>query len=185
VPAGSIIPAALITGIRSDLPGQITAQVTAPVYGGPSGRTVLIPQGTRLIGEYDSGLRFGERRALFVWTRLILPDGRSITLDREPGADAAGQAGVEDRLDNHWGQLFRAALISTLLSIGSEASTSAEESTLVQALRRGSADASAQAGQQLVGRSLGIAPTLTIRPGMPVRVIVTRDLVLEPWRDPA
>lgn len=180
--AGSIISAALITGLRSDLPGQVTAQVTEPVYGGPFGRTVLIPQGARLIGEYESGLRFGNRRALLAWTRLVLPDGRSLALEREPAADAGGYAGLEDKVDNHWGQIFKAALVSTVLSIGSEAGTSNEEAALVRALRRGSSDSIAQAGQQIVGRSLTVAPTLTIRPGFPVRVIVTRDLTLEPWR---
>jgi type IV secretion system protein VirB10 len=163
------------------VPGQITAQVTANVYDGPTGQFLLIPQGARLIGEYDAETRFGQRRALLIWTRLILPDGRSVLLDRQPGADVQGAAGLADRVNNHWGQVFKAALISTLLSIGSEAGTSAEESELIRALRRGGSDAVSQAGQQIVGRSLGIQPTLTIRPGYPVRVIVTRDLILEPW----
>lgn len=178
--AGSIIPAALITGLRSDLPGQITAQVTEHVYDSPTGRLLLIPQGARLIGQYDAETRFGQRRALLVWNRLILPDGRSLILDRQPGADAGGYAGLQDGVDNHWGQVFRAALVSTVLSVGAAAGASTEESALVRALRTGSADAIAQAGRQIVGRSLDVQPTLTIRPGFPVRVIVTRDLVLDP-----
>lgn len=178
--AGAIIPAALITGLSSDLPGQVTAQVTENVYDGPTGRVLLIPQGSRLVGEYDAETRFGQRRALLVWTRLILPGGQSIVLDRQPGADPRGFAGLEDRVDNHWGQLFRAAFISTLLSVGAEAGSSSDESALVRALRTGSSDAISQAGRQIVGRSLDIQPTLKIRPGFPVRVIVTRDLVLEP-----
>lgn len=178
--AGAIIPAALITGLRSDLPGQVTAQVTENVYDGPTGRLLLIPQGARLIGEYDAETRFEQRRALLAWTRLILPGGRSLVLDRQPAADARGFAGLEDGVDNHLGQIFRAALVSTLLSVGAEAGTSSEESALVRALRSGSSDAIAQAGRQIVGRSLDIQPTLTIRPGFPVRVIVTRDLILEP-----
>ncbi|URW75865.1 conjugal transfer protein TraI [Sphingomonas donggukensis] len=179
--AGAVIPAALITGLRSDLPGQVTAQVTENVFDGPSGRFLLVPQGSRLIGQYDAETRFGQRRALLVWNRLILPDGRSLMLDRQPGADAQGFAGLEDKVDNHWGQIFRAALISTLLSVGTEAGSATEEDGLVRALRSGSSDAIAQAGSQIVGRSLDIQPTLTIRPGYPVRVIVTRDLILEPW----
>jgi type IV secretion system protein VirB10 len=180
--AGAVIPAALITGMRSDLPGQVTAQVTENVYDGPTGRILLIPQGTRLIGQYDAQVAFGQSRALLVWNRLILPNGRSITLERQPGTDAAGFAGLEDEVENHWGQLFRAAAISTLLSIGSQAGQSDDEDQLIQALRRGSSDGISQVGRQLVGRSANIQPTLTIRPGFPVRVIVTRDLVLEPWR---
>ena len=180
VQAGSVIAAALITGIRSDLPGQITAQVTQNVYDSPTGRILLIPQGAKLIGEYDSSVSFGQSRVLLAWTRLILPDGRSISLERQPGADAAGYAGLEDGVNNHWGKLFKAALLSTMLSVGSEAGTSQSENNLAQALRAGAANGFSQAGQQIVQRELNIQPTLTIRPGFPVRVIVTRDLILTP-----
>ncbi|MEP6564514.1 MAG: TrbI/VirB10 family protein [Mesorhizobium sp.] len=179
--AGAVIAAALITGIRSDLPGQITAQVTENVYDSPTGHILLIPQGTRLVGQYDNGVGFGQRRVLLVWTRLIFPNGRSIVLEREPGADAEGYAGVEDGVDYHWGELFKAAALSTVLSIGSQAGSSGEESDIVRALRQGASDSISQTGQQIVQRQLNIAPTLTIRPGFPVRVIVTHDLVLEPY----
>ena len=106
--AGAVIPAALITGIRSDLPGQITAQVTENVYDSPTGSLLLIPQGTRIIGQYDDGVTFGQRRVLLVWNRLILPDGRSIVLERLPGADAGGYAGLEDGVDYHWWDLMKA-----------------------------------------------------------------------------
>lgn len=182
VQAGAVIAAAMVTGLRSDLPGQITAQVTENVYDGPTGRILLIPQGSRLIGQYDAEVAFGQSRALLVWNRLILPNGRSIVLERQPGADPSGYAGLEDEVDNHWGQLFRGAVLSTLLSIGAEAGTSSDESDLLQAIRRGASDSISQTGRQIVGRSLNIQPTITIRPGFPVRVIVTRDLVLEPYR---
>lgn len=182
VQAGAVIAAAMVTGLRSDLPGQITAQVTENVYDSPTGRILLIPQGSRLIGQYDADVAFGQSRALLVWNRLILPNGRSIVLERQPGADASGYAGLEDKVDNHWGQLFRGAVLSTLLSIGAEAGASSDESDLLQAIRRGGSDSISQTGRQIVGRSLDIQPTITIRPGFPVRVIVTRDLVLEPYR---
>lgn len=178
VQAGTVIPAALITGISSDLPGQITAQVTQNVYDSPTGRILLIPQGARLIGEYDSGISFGQNRVLLAWDRLILPDGRSIALERQPGADAAGMAGLNDRTNYHWGQMLRAALISTLLGVGAELGADSDDE-LTRALRRGGQDTINQTGQQLVRRQLNIAPSLTIRPGFPLRVIVTRDLVLE------
>ena len=177
VQAGSVIAAALITGLRSDLPGEITAQVTENVYDGPTGRTLLIPQGARLIGEYDSQVAFGQERVLLAWTRLILPDGRSIVLERQPGADAAGYAGLEDGVDNHWGKLIKAAILSTVLSVGSEAGTSQTENNLTQAIRAGAANSFSQTGQQVVERQLNIQPTLTVRPGFPVRVMVIRDLV--------
>ena len=179
--AGAVIPAALITGIRSDVPGQITAQVTQNVYDSPTGRILLVPQGTRIIGQYDSGVGFGQRRVLLVWNRLIMPDGRSIVLERQPGANTEGYAGLEDGVNFHWGEMLKAAALSTLLSVGAEAGTSQNESSLVQALRSGASNSISQTGQQIVSRQLGIAPTLTIRPGFPVRVMVTRDLVLEPY----
>jgi type IV secretion system protein VirB10 len=177
--AGTVIPAALITGIRSDLPGQITGQVTQNVYDSVTGRTLLIAQGARLIGEYDAGVTFGQNRALLVWTRLIFPDGRSITLDRLPGADTQGFAGLQDRTDYHWGGVVKATLVSTLLGIGTELGASGD-GDLERALRQGSQDSINRAGEQVVSRELNVRPTLTIRPGYPVRVMVTRDLVLEP-----
>ncbi|MBZ9848125.1 TrbI/VirB10 family protein [Mesorhizobium sp. CA14] len=179
--AGAVIPAALITGIPSDLPGQISAQVTENVYDSPTGRSVLVPQGTRIIGQYDSGIGSGQRRVLLVWNRLIFPDGRSIVLERQPGADAQGYAGLEDAVDFHWGELFKAAALSTILSVGAQAGSSDQDSDIVRALRSGASDSVSQVGQQVVQRQLAIAPTLTIRPGFPVRVLVTRDLALEPY----
>jgi type IV secretion system protein TrbI len=185
VHAGSVIPAALITGLRSDLPGQIIAQVTENVFDSPGGRFLLIPQGARLIGLYDSQVAFGQSRVLLVWTRLIMPNGRSIVLERQPGADPAGYAGLEDRIDNHWGALFKAALLSTLLGVGSElgaGSDTGSNGDLIRAFRHGSSDSLSRVGQNVVQRNLNIQPTLTIRPGFPVRVIVKRDLVLEPYK---
>ncbi|MBR0945520.1 TrbI/VirB10 family protein [Bradyrhizobium liaoningense] len=181
VQAGTVIPAALITGIRSDLPGQITAQVTEAVYDSPSGKYLLIRQGAKLIGQYDSSVAFGQSRVLLVWTRIIMPDGDSIVLERQPGADTKGYAGLEDEVDNHWGMLFKAAVLSTLLSVGAEAGTSQDENNLVQAIRSGASNSISQTGSQIVERQLNIQPTLTVRPGFPVRVIVTRDLVLAPY----
>ena len=185
VQAGSVIPAALITGLRSDLPGQITAQVTENIFDTPTGRSLLIPQGARLIGVYDSQVAFGQSRVLLVWTRLIMPNGRSIVLERQPGADTAGYAGLEDEVDHHWGELFKAAAAVDLAwrrrpRLGSDAGNG--DSDIIQALRRGAGDSLNQTGQQVVRRNLNIQPTLTIRPGFPVRVIVNRDLVLEPYR---
>jgi len=177
--AGSVIPAALISGIRSDLPGLIVAQVTQNVYDSPSGRYLLLPQGSRLIGEYDNSVAFGQRRILLVWTRIILPDGQSIVLERQPGADSAGYAGLEDGVDHHWGGVLRAAVLSTLLNIGAELGAD-DEDPIASAIRDGAQDTIGDAGREIVRRQIDIPPTLTIRPGFPVRVIVTRDLILEP-----
>jgi type IV secretion system protein VirB10 len=178
--AGAVISAALITGIRSDLPGQITAQVTENIYDSPTGRILLVPQGTRVIGQYDNNVQFGQSRVLLVWNRLIFPNGRSIVIERQPGADAEGYAGLQDGVDYHWWDLAKAAGLSTLLSVGAELAVDNDD-RLIQAIRNGGQDTINDAGQQIVRRQLNIAPTLTIRPGFPVRVIVTRDLVLEPY----
>ena len=180
--AGAVIAASLLTGLRSDLPGQVTAQVTENVYDSPTGRILLIPQGAKLVGQYDAQVAFGQSRALLVWNRLIMPNGRSIVLERQPGADPEGYAGLEDQVDNHWGMLFKAAILSTLLSVGTEAGTSDSANSLVQAIRQGASQSFSQVGAQVVGRSLNVQPTITIRPGFPVRVLVTHDLVLEPYR---
>lgn len=186
VQAGSVIPAALITGLSSDLPGQITAQVTENIFDSPTGRSLLVPQGARLIGIYDSQVAFGQSRILLVWTRLIMPNGRSIVLERQPGADTGGYAGLQDEVNHHWDALFKAALLSTLLGVGTELGSGSDagnaNNSILQALRRGAGDSLNQTGQQVVRRNLDIQPTLTIRPGFPVRVIVNRDLVLEPYR---
>ncbi|CAM3308280.1 type IV secretion system protein VirB10 [Paracoccus aminovorans] len=178
--AGAVISAALITGIRSDLPGQITAQVTENIYDSPTGRFLLVPQGTRIIGEYSNDVGFGQRRVLLVWNRLILPNGRSIILERQPGADTQGYAGLEDGVDYHWWDLAKAAGLSTLLAIGTELAVD-DDDQLIRAIRDGAQDTINDAGQQIIRRQLQVAPTLTIRPGFPVRVIVTRDLLLEPY----
>lgn len=180
--AGAVISAALITGIRSDLPGQITAQVTENIYDSLTGRILLVPQGTRVIGQYDNSVQFGQSRVLLVWNRLLFPDGRSIILERAPGADAQGIAGLQDGVDFHWWDLAKAAGLSTLLSVSSELAVDNDD-RLLRALRNGGQDTFNDAGQQIVRRQLNVAPTLTIRPGFPVRVIVTRDLVLEPYGD--
>ena len=148
VQAGSVISAALLTGIRSDLPGQVTGQVTENVYDSPSGRYLLIPQGSKLIGSLrQSGLVRTVAR-LLVWTRLIFPNGRSIVLERQAGADPEGYAGLEDQVDYHWSRLFMAAALSTLLGVGSELGASNTDSDIVRALRRGSSDSLNQTGQQ-------------------------------------
>lgn len=175
--AGSVIPAALITGIRSDLPGLVTAQVTQNVYDSPTGRILLIPQGSRLIGDYDADVAFGQNRVLLAWNRLILPDGRSIVLERQPASDTQGFAGLQDGTDYHWGGVLKAALVSTLLGAGAELG-SGDDGNLARAFRRGTQDSINRAGEQVVSRELNVRPTLTIRPGFPVRVLVTRDLVL-------
>lgn len=176
--AGTLISASLITGINSDLPGAVIAQVTQPVFDTVTGDHVLVPQGSRLIGRYQSEVSFGQNRALVTWDRIIFPNGASIQIS-SPGADAAGYTGLADRTDHHWGRVFSAAGLATLLGIGSQLGQDSEDD-IARAIRRGFGDTISQTGERIVDRQLGIQPTIKVRPGWPVRVIVTRDLVLRP-----
>lgn len=187
VMAGTIIPAALVTGINSDLPGQVIATVTESVYDTAAGRHLLIPQGARLIGRYDSQVAFGQRRVLLVWMRLILPDTSSVALDRLPGIDPAGYAGLEDSVDWHWDRILAGAALSTLLGVGAElaapqSQTDQGGNRLVIAVREGAQDTVNQVGQEITKRNANIQPTLTIRPGFPMRVMVNKDLILRPYQ---
>lgn len=178
--AGSVIAASLITGLNSDLPGMVTAQVTQNVFDTVTGTILLVPQGARLIGKYDSVVAFGQRRALVIWQRLILPDGSSVRLDNMPATDPAGYAGLADRVDFHTWTLLKGVAIATMLGVGSELSISGG-SDLVQAIRQSAQMNVARAGDQITQRNLDVQPTVTIRPGAPVRVLVTRDLILAPY----
>ncbi len=179
--AGTVIPAALLTAVNSDLPGQVIATVTAHVYDSLTGRHLLVPQGSRLLGQYDSQVAYGQSRVLLVWTRLIRPDGSSLTLDRLPATDVAGQAGLEDKVDWHWRRLLAGAALSTLLGVGAEMAAPDRDDAdgrIVISARESVQETVNQVGQQITRRNLDLQPTLSIRAGSPVRVLVNRDLVL-------
>ncbi len=178
--AGSVIAASLLTGINSDLPGFITAQVTQNAYDSVTGRTLLIPQGSRLIGSYDSVVAFGQKRALVVWQRIILPNGSSLRIDNMPASDARGFAGLADKVDLHTWQLLKGVALSTLLGVGTELSIGGE-GDLVRAIRETTQQSASRASDQIVSKNLNIQPTITVRLGWPLRVVVNKDLVLEPW----
>lgn len=184
VMAGSIISASLITGLNSDLPGLVTAQVTENVQDSVTGTILLIPQGSRLIGSYDSIVAFGQKRALVVWQRIILPDGSSIRIDNVPATDTAGYAGLSDKVDVHTWQLLKGVALSTLLGVGTELSFGSSESDLVRAIRESAQQSGSRAGDQLVTRNLNIQPTIRVRPGWPLRVVVHKDIVLRGWTGP-
>jgi type IV secretion system protein VirB10 len=182
VSAGATIAAALVTGLSSDLPGDVIAQVTEDVYDSVTGRVLLIPQGARLLGSYDARTTFGQSRALVVWTRLILPDGRSLDLDRMIGTDASGQSGFADRVDHHVDRMIGAGVLSTLFGVGASLATiRGDNSDIASAIRESAGRSVETTGERLVSRQLDVPPTITVRPGARVRVLVRRDLVLAPW----
>jgi type IV secretion system protein VirB10 len=139
-----------------------------------------VPQGSRLIGSYDSVVAFGQRRALIVWQRIILPDGSSLRIDNVPATDAAGYAGLADKVDFHTWALLKGVALATLLGVGTELTVTGD-SDLVQAIRESTQQNVARAGDQITQRNLDIQPTIRIRPGAPVRLVVHNDLVLAPW----
>lgn len=179
--AGTIIPASLITGLNSDLPGFVISQVTENVYDTVTGRFLLVPQGTKVIGKYDNVVAFGQKRALVVWQRLIRPDGSSIVIDNLPATDEGGYAGLEDEVDHHTWAILKGIAMATLLGVGTELSLGNNENDLVAALRESAQQNTDRAGQNLVERTLDIQPTITVRPGWPLRIIVHKDIVLDPY----
>ena len=185
VMAGTVIPAALVTGIQSDLPGDVIATVTEPVYDTATGRHLLIPQGSRLLGRYNSQVSYGQSRLQMVWNRVVLPDTSSLALDNLVGTDPAGRAGLEDGVDWHWGRVVAGAALTTLLGVGAELAAPENRQNgnrVVIAGRDGLQDSVNQVGQEMTRRNLNLQPTLTARPGLAVRVIVNRDLVLRPYQ---
>ena len=179
--AGSVIAASLITGLNSDLPGLVTAQVTQNTYDSATGRILLVPQGARLIGSYDSVVAFGQKRALVIWQRIVLPDGSSLGLDNVPSTDPSGYAGLSGKVDFHTWTLLKGVVLSTLLGVGTEL-TITGGSDLVQAIRQSTQQNVARAGDQLTSRNLNIQPTIVVHPGAPIRLVVHKDLSLAPRR---
>jgi type IV secretion system protein VirB10 len=185
VMAGTVIPAALVTGIKSDLPGDVIATVTAPVYDTATGKFLLIPQGSRILGRYNSQVSYGQSRVQMVWNRIILPDTSSLTLDNLVGTDPAGYAGMEDEVDRHWGRILAGTALTTLLGVGAELAAPENRqdgNRIIIAGRDGLQDSVNQVGQDMTRRNMNIQPTLTARPGWPMRIIVNRDLVLRPYQ---
>lgn len=182
VMAGTVIAASLVTGINSDLPGTVKAQVTEHVYDTVTGQHLLIPQGSQLIGKYDSVIAFGQRRVLVAWNRIIRPDGSSLMIENLPATDPAGYAGLEDEVDYHTWRLIAGVALSTMLGVGTELTLDDQEDDLVRAIRESAQQNTNRAGQRLTERNLNVQPTITIRPAWPVRVIVQKDLVLQPYK---
>ena len=185
VKAGTVIPAALLTAINSDLPGEIIAQVTESVYDHVTGRTVLIPQGSRLIGHYDSQIAYGQERALIAWNRIVMPNGRSINIGSMEGADLSGASGLHDQVDGHFWQLARGILLSTVFSVGAaeaqDASARSSGSLVLNSTGSGVANEAEQVGSQITSRDLNRQPTLRVRAGWPLRVLVNKDMILAPY----
>jgi type IV secretion system protein VirB10 len=176
-----VIAASLQTGVNSDLPGNVIAVITENVYDTVSGDILLIPQGSRLFGHYDSVVAFGQSRSFLVWQRIIMPDGSNVVIDNMPATDPAGYAGLEDQVDYHTWTLLKGIAMSTLLGVGTQVTFGSSNSNLVEAIRESAADSTNQAGQRIVEKDLNIQNTLEDRPGLPLRVLISKDIVLKPY----
>lgn len=182
IKTGTIIPAILITGINSDLPGPITAQTRENVYDTVSGRYLLIPQGSRIQGIYDSAVAFGQKRVLIAWQRLIFPNGQSLRLSGMPGTDLSGYAGFHDLTNNHFAQLFGSVLLMSTIGAGLQLSQPASNNnnnqpSVNQILAQNTGISLSQTADQLLQKNLNIQPTLEIRPGYLFNISVTQDMV--------
>jgi len=175
--AGSILPAVMISGINSDLPGDLMAQVRENVYDTVTGNYLLVPQGSRLFGTYDSGVVFGQDRVLFGWNRIVFPNGESIVLRGMAGVDSAGYAGLADTVNNHYMRLTGAILMSAFLAAGTAELEGGNIYT-----EAASKDFNT-AGQKIVGRALGVNPTIEVRPGFKFNILVNRDIILKPYKN--
>lgn len=186
IKAGAVIPAVLTGGVNSDLPGQITAQVTRNVFDTATGRRLLIPQGARLVGVYDSTVTTGQSRVLVAWNRIIYPDGSSIDIGSMPAADAAGYAGVRDRVNNHYAQTFGSAIFLSIFAAGAQLSqpqaTVGQNESASQIMAAQLGQQVGQLGMETARRRLQVQPSLTLRPGLVLNVQVTQDLILREWQ---
>ncbi len=184
--AGSVIPAIMIGGINSDLPGQVVGQVSRNVYDSASGDYLLVPAGAKVVGVYDSRVVYGQNRVLVAWERIIFPDGSSISLGAMPGTDGGGYSGFNDKVNRHFWPTFRDALFMSVISAGAQLSqpqSSGDEgysATQIAAAALG--QQFSQVGAQMVQRNMDRQPTLEIRPGYQFNVMLTKDVILPPWR---
>lgn len=183
--AGSVIPAVLVTGINSDLPNMIVGQVSQDIYDTVTGQYLLIPQGTKIIGQYDSQTTYGQERLLVVWNRLIFPNGKSILIGNMSGSDVSGMAGFHDKVNSHYGKVLWSAFLGGAISAGVAAtSTKGAEQDSYQATAGAEAAKNfSQATQTIVQKNLNIQPTLIIRTGYQFNVLLSKDLILEPYHE--
>jgi type IV secretion system protein VirB10 len=181
--AGFVIPGMLISGINSELPGQIMAQVSQNVYDTATGKYLLLPQGSRLVGSYSSDVSFGQARVLVAWQRIVFPDGKAMDMGAMPGADSAGYAGFNDQVNNHYLRLYGSAFLMSAVTAGisysqqqNQANNTFQQPTAGSAMSQALGQQLGQVTAQMIAKNLNVAPTLEIRPGFRFNVIVTKDM---------
>ena len=179
--AGTVISGVLITGINSDLPGQIEGQISQNVYDTVRGAHLILPQGTKLLGSYDSRITYGQSRVLVVWTRIIRPDGSNIDLEGMPGVDLSGYSGVTGNVDRHLSRILTAVLLGSVIQAGTAAGTSYTDPTFAGLARQGAGQGINEATQQIVRKELLLQPTIKVKPGERFAVFTTKDITIPPY----
>ena len=187
VKTGTVIPAVLITGVNSELPGKMKAQISENVYDTATGKYLLIPQGSTLVGDYSSGVVYGQKRVLTAWNRIIFPDGKTLNIGNMNGTDREGFSGFQDEVDNHYFRIFGSAFMMGAITggIAYSAPQSNPNSTVQTPSDQMITSMIAQLGQvgiQMIQKNMNVAPTLTIRAGYKFNVFVTKDMRLEPLK---
>ena len=187
IKAGGIIPGVMLTGINSDLPGTMTANVREDVYDTVTGRILLIPKGTRVIGKYSSSISFGQSRVLVVWQRLIFPNGKSINLENFEGADMSGYSGLVGTVDNHTLKLFQGVILSSILGAAAgiidDNGNNNNNNSWRNNAGRGAGEEIVTIGEAIASRLLAVQPTIKIAPGSRFNIMVNSDLILEPYNE--
>jgi type IV secretion system protein VirB10 len=181
--AGTIIPCVMTQGVDSDLPGQIGCMVSQGVYDTVTGRYLLLPQGTKAIGTYDSRVSYGQSRVLVVWTRLLRPDGSSISLEGMPGVDLSGYAGLTGSVNNHYVRLLSGVVLGSIIGAGAQIASGAnnQNPSYGQLAVQGAGQNINQAGQQITRKNLDIQPTIEVAPGSRLNIVATKDIILPPY----
>ena len=191
--AGTVLPGLLLTGINSDLPGMVLGQISENVYDSATGAWLLIPQGARLLGVYDSQITQGQKRVGIVWNRIVYPDGSSLNIAGSPGADMAGYSGIKGKVDHHYSQLLMAGLFTSFFTAAVDIASDNKDDTGNNNQKKSAKDilvettgtTIANIGAKLAEKALEIQPTIVIKPGSRFNVMVQQDVVFpEPWREP-
>lgn len=184
IKAGGIIPGIMVTGINSDLPGTMTANIREDVYDTVTGKYLLIPKGTRVVGKYSSNISFGQSRVLVVWQRLIFPNGKSLNLDNFEGADMSGYSGLVGKVDNHTLKLFQGVVLSSILGAAAGIiDNGGENNSWRNNAGKGAGEEIVSIGEAIASRLLAVQPTITIKPGARFNIMVNSDIILEPYRE--
>ena len=180
--AGFVIPGTMITGVNSDLPGQIMAQVSQNVYDTATGKHLLIPQGSRVVGTYSNDVAYAQERVMIAWQRIVFPDGKALDIGSMAGSDPSGYAGFKDKVNHHFWRIFGSAGALSVITAGvtlsqdTDSGSGSDRQRASDALSESMGQVLGQTMAQMISKNLNIAPTIEIRPGYRFNIMVSKDL---------